>query len=35
VRSAVVVLVEGEVALGVVVAKTATQSIKKPSRYVQ
>jgi hypothetical protein len=35
VRSAVVVLVEGEVASGVVVAKTATRSIKRPSRYVQ
>ena len=35
VRSAVVVPVEGEVASGVVVAKTETRSIKRPSRYVQ
>jgi hypothetical protein len=35
VRSAVVVPVEGEVTSGVVVAKTATRSIKRPSRYVQ
>ena len=34
VRRAVVVPVEGEVASGVVVAKTATRSIKRPSRYV-
>jgi type II secretory pathway component PulJ len=34
VRSAVVVPVEGEVALGVVVAKIATWSIKRPSRYI-
>ena len=35
VRSVVVVPVEGEVASGVVVVKTATRSIKRPSRYVQ
>ena len=35
VRSTVVVPVEGEVASGVVVAKTETRSIKRPSRYVQ
>lgn len=35
VRSAVVVPVEGEVASGVVVAKTATRLIKRLSRYVQ
>jgi hypothetical protein len=35
VRSAVVVPVEGEVTSRVVVGKTATRSIKRPSRYVQ
>lgn len=35
VRSTVVVLVEGEVVLGVVVVKTATRSIKRLLRYVQ
>ena len=35
VRSVVVVPAEEEVTSGVVVAKTATRSIKKPSRYVQ